>query len=247
VAARFFAPDASEVGQIVSLPVFEAEHLTRVLRLGTGALVHLLNGRGLAFEGVVTHAARGRADVRIAAPRAAAREWGVRITLAPALLKGDKMDDVVRDAVMMGVAAIQPILADRSEVSRGALVRSHRQERWSRIAVSSAKQCDRALVPDVRPVITSLELLQQISDAGERMTGCMFVEPAAGAAAEGLDRRLPHEQAVVLIGPEGGWSHAELEAARPWTRHVTLRGPIMRADAMPLVGMAALLTAWGEI
>ena len=89
---------------------------------------------------------RGPAAV---ARRAGARNRASPLTLAQAVLKGDKMDDVVRDAVMMGVAAIQPIVTARSEVTRAALERGHRRERWQRVAVSSAKQCGRAVVPAV--------------------------------------------------------------------------------------------------
>ena len=88
-------------------------------------------------------------QVRVDGARDAVAEPRVAVTLAQAALKGDKMDDVVRDAVMMGVAAVQPFVTTRSEVTHAALVRGRRRERWERIAVASAKQCGRATVPAI--------------------------------------------------------------------------------------------------
>ena len=115
--ARFFAPAAGVPGDRILLPVDEAEHLTRVLRLSSGDRVRVFNGRGAEFEAVVDAADREGVRLTIGAPCVPAPEPRVAITLAQAVLKGDKMDDVVRDAVMMGVAAIHPIVTARSEIS----------------------------------------------------------------------------------------------------------------------------------
>src|ERR1044071_8552307 len=145
--ARFHAPDAERPGDVVTLPPDESEHLTRVLRLKAGAPVRAFNGRGGEFDAVVDRAGKDAVRIRVGSARTAVREAQVAVTLAQAVLKGDKMDAVVRDAVMMGVAAIQPVVTARSEVTLQSLIRGKRQERWARIAVSSAKQCGRAVVP----------------------------------------------------------------------------------------------------
>jgi 16S rRNA (uracil1498-N3)-methyltransferase len=147
--ARFFAPAAGVPGDRILLPVDEAEHLTRVLRLSSGDNVRVFNGRGAEFEAVVDTADREGVRLTIGAPCVPAPEPRVAFTLAQAVLKGDKMDDVVRDAVMIGVAAIHPIVTARSEISLASLARGRRRERWERIAVSSAKQCGRAVVPSI--------------------------------------------------------------------------------------------------
>ena len=103
---RFFAPALDPGDETVALPREEAEHLTRVLRLGVGDTVAVFDGRGHEFLARVASAAAPR-RARAARCRASSRraEPAVAITLAQAVLKGDKMDDVVRDAVMLGVAA----------------------------------------------------------------------------------------------------------------------------------------------
>lgn len=248
--ARFHAPDAEKTGDRVALPDDEAQHLTRVLRLRAGAPIRIFNGRGHEFDAVVEKAGKSGVHVVVGAAREpGAREPRIAVTLAQAVLKGDRMDDVVRDAVMMGAAAVQPIVTARSEVPLASLQRSRRLERWSRIAVSSAKQCGRATVPPVlepRAFDAALDALSAMTLPGP---GLMFVEPSASTDAltlADLDAAPPRET-TVIIGPEGGWEDEEVERASATCRLVTLGAPTLRADAMPLVALTALFTRWREL
>jgi len=237
--ARFFAPAAGVPGDRILLPVDEAEHLTRVLRLSSGDRVRVFNGRGAEFEAVVDAADREGVRLTIGAPCVPAPEPRVAITLAQAVLKGDKMDDVVRDAVMMGVAAIRPIVTARSEISLASLTRGRRRERWERIAVSSAKQCGRAVVPSIA----------EPSQFNEDFPSPVFilVEPntLAGVALADLEPTIPGH-ATLMIGPEGGWTADELEIAAGLGTLVTLGQRTLRADAMALVALSAMFARWGE-
>jgi len=254
VTARFFAPGAERSGERVALPGEEAQHLTRVLRLGAGASIRVFNGRGHEFDAVVETAAKSGVQVVIGAAREpAAREPGVAVTLAQAVLKGDKMDDVVRDAVMMGVAAVQPIVTARSDVTLASVQRGTRVERWGRIAVSSAKQCGRATVPAILEPRALESVLAALSSMTLPAPGLMFVEPGvlppeggSHSALGDLDSAPPRETTVIL-GPEGGWEPGEVERASAACRLVTLAAPTLRADAMALVALTALFTRWGEL
>jgi len=126
VTARFFVPGACAAGDLVALPDEEAEHLARVLRLKPGDRVRVFNGTGAEFDATLAEVTRVGARVRLDTPAAAAPEPRVAITLVQAVLKGDKMDDVIRDAVMLGVAAVQPIVTRRTETTVAALVRGAR-------------------------------------------------------------------------------------------------------------------------
>ena len=244
---RFFAPALDPGDEIVALPREETEHLTRVLRLGVGDTVAVFDGRGHEFLGRVVAADRREARVQLVARRNPAAEPAVAITLAQAVLKGDKMDDVVRDAVMLGVAAIQPVVTRRSETTAAALARGARLDRWRRVALASVKQSGRAVLPDIRRPLALESLLE---DRAAALT-LMFVEPAAGAPVEPLSalRRDPAPpDAVVLVGPEGGWIDEELQAARDRrVRLVTLGRRTLRADAAPVAAISVLLFLWNEL
>jgi 16S rRNA (uracil1498-N3)-methyltransferase len=247
VTARFYAPAAERVDQVVELPGDEAEHLARVLRLTSGAAVRIFNGRGSEFEGIVETVSKGSASVRLGIARAAAREPRIAVTLAQAVLKGDKMDDVVRDAVMIGAAAIQPMVTAHCEVTLAALERGRRRDRWERIAVSSAKQCGRATVPPVLAPAMFAEVVGRPGTPRLPQPAFMLVEPSAAAATTTLaGLPAPAQESTLLIGPEGGWAGDEIDRAAAVGQLVTLGGRTLRADATALVALAALYAIWKE-
>jgi 16S rRNA (uracil1498-N3)-methyltransferase len=186
--------------------------------------------------------------VRVGDSRAAAPEARVAITLGQAILKGDKMDDVIRDAVMIGVAAIQPIVTTRSEVTLASLQRSHRRERWERIAVSSAKQCGRAVVPpiaEVQPFDAVPAALIALTLPGPAL---MLVEPSASIEALPLSEigGPAPKQTTIIVGPEGGWTEQEVQRGAAGCRLLTLGGRTLRADVMATIAVAALFAIWQE-
>ncbi|MBI4263271.1 MAG: 16S rRNA (uracil(1498)-N(3))-methyltransferase [Acidobacteria bacterium] len=248
--ARFYAPDADAAGDLVDLPEDEAAHLTRVLRLRAGAAIRVFNGRGREFDARVERAGKGGVHVVVERSREPlAREARVAVTLAQAVLKSDKLDEVVRDAVMMGVAAVLPLVAARSEVALAALQRGRRQQRWQRVAVAAAKQSGRAIVPRIMDPVTFDEVTARLAAMTLPGPGLMFVEPSAAAesvALADLDPAPPRET-TMIVGPEGGWTREEIERASAVCRLVTLGGRTLRADAMPVVALAALFAIWKEL
>ena len=244
--ARFFAPAAGVTGDRILLPVDEAEHLTRVLRLSSGDRVRVFNGRGAEFEAVVDTADREGVRLTIGPPCTPAPEPRVAFTVAQAVLKGDKMDDVVRDAVMIGAAAIHPIVTTRTEISIAALTRGRRHERWGRIAVSSAKQCGRAVVPSIAEP-RQLNLADGSFPVDFPGPVFILVEPntSSGVGLAQLDSTVPL-QATLVIGPEGGWTTEELQSGAGLGTLITLGRRTLRADSMALVALSAMFARWGE-
>jgi 16S rRNA (uracil1498-N3)-methyltransferase len=244
---RFFAPALDPGDDSVLLPREEAEHLTRVLRLGVGDTIAVFDGRGHEFLARVASALRRDVRVQLLSRVDPPSEPSVTLTLVPAVLKGEKMDDVVRDAVMLGVAAIQPIVTKRSEATVAALIKSARVERWRRVALASAKQSRRAVLPDVRLPLTLETYLAE--PAGSLRV--MLVEPAIGAETgrlAALQREPVPPDAAVLVGPEGGWTEQEWCAARDHgVRLVTLGPRTLRADAVPIAAITALQFVWGDL
>jgi 16S rRNA (uracil1498-N3)-methyltransferase len=238
---RFFAPEAESSGSTIELPEDEASQLTRVLRLQSGDEVHVFNGRGGEWTATVARASKQFVRVTLRDPVAPVSEPRIPITLAVAVLKGDKMDDIVRDAVMLGVSAVQPILTARTEIAARSLARSGRVARWQRIAVSSAKQCGRAVVPDVRAALAVEAVF------GRHAPLLMLVEPGTATRAAPLRDVPPIERPTLLVGPEGGWTVDELaQGTAAGAMLVTLGGQTLRADAVPLVALTALRVHWDD-
>lgn len=244
---RFFVPDVRAVGDTVLLPVDEAEHAARVLRLKVGAPIGVFDGRGGEYTGVIV-STDGHVSVRVDGLNAGAAEHPVSVTLVHAVLKGDKMDDVIRDAVMMGIAAIRPIVTSRSETSLGALARGGRVHRWRRVAVASAKQCGRAVVPDVQEACALRPTREWLDSAEIPAPRLLLVEPSveAGQTVDAANVPRPTEQAVTLVvGPEGGWTPEEVAGLSEACVRVCLGPRTLRADRAALVAVASLFAVWG--
>jgi 16S rRNA (uracil1498-N3)-methyltransferase len=248
VNPRFFAPDARATGDVVTLSSEEGRHLTRVLRLGAGASVRVFNGRGSEFESVVESTAT-RVSVRVGERREPAPEARLQVRLAQAVLKGDKMDDVVRDAVMMGVASILPVVTTRTEVSVSSLEKGHKRERWERVSISAAKQCGRAVVPAILEPVMFESLTAMLLTSWLAGPLLMLVEPGAAKGVLTLSELAIEAPTVatIVIGPEGGWTPEEIHAGSEVCRLITLGGRTLRADAMALVALSALFARWGEL
>jgi 16S rRNA (uracil1498-N3)-methyltransferase len=227
----------------VTLPPDEAHHVTRVLRLGAGADVVVFDGQGHEWDARIAATDRHDVTIEIVASRTPVAEPAIAVTLAVALLKGDQMATVVRDATALGVAVIQPFVSSHVAVPERAW-RDRSIERWQRVAVASAKQCGRSVVPAMADVLTYPDVLDR---AGDDLVLCC-VEPAHGIALDaGRPIARPSSgRAWLCIGPEGGWSAQELALARQ--RHATLIGlgpRTLRAEIAPTVALSALWTQWG--
>src|SRR3954451_23297201 len=241
---RFFAPSLDPGDETVILPRDEAEHLTRVLRLGVGDTVAVFDGRGREFLARVVTADRRDVRVQLLSRVETPPEPAVPVTLAQAVLKGEKMDDVVRDAVMLGVCAVQPIVTRRTEATVAALVRGARVDRWRRVALASAKQSRRAVLPEVRMSLTFENFLDEPAAA----LRLMLVEPGATSVAEPVSALRPARapaDATLMIGPEGGWDEREWSAARERGIRLVSLGPrTLRADAVPVAAISVLDFLW---
>jgi 16S rRNA (uracil1498-N3)-methyltransferase len=231
---RFYAPELEWSVREAVLPADEAHHLTRVMRLGIGDDIAVFDGRGREFRARVLSAGRGRVRIELLEAIAPAPEARVPLTLVQAVLKGDKMDAVVRDATMLGVSAIQPVITSRT------IARPPRREndRWVRVAVSSAKQCRRAVVPS----IAAPRLFDDWLDASAHGLRLILVEPSAAdrgvCSLRVLEDHAPASLALIA-GPEGGWNEDEREHAdRSRCIAGTLGGLTLRAYAVAVAAIA---------
>jgi 16S rRNA (uracil1498-N3)-methyltransferase len=241
---RLLVTDAAN-GAVMTLPDDEAHHVSHVLRLTAGASVRVFDGRGLEWHARVETLGRAGVTVAIGESVDPVREPPVRVTLAIGLLKGDQMDAVVRDATMLGVAAIVPLISAHVATSWSASRLGSARERWRRVAVASVRQCGRAVVPEIRPARSFDELLTDVD--GDAIV--MSVEPSATIdTSSGADARSSTRprSALLYVGPEGGWSEREVARALQAGARLLHLGPrTLRAETAPVVALAVLWTEWG--
>jgi 16S rRNA (uracil1498-N3)-methyltransferase len=244
IPPRFLVPDLDPAAGEAHLPVDESRHLTRVLRLDRGAIVSAFDGRGREYLSQVTSTSGSRVTVALLEPVEAAAGPPVPFTLVQAIVKGSAMDEIVRDATMMGAAIVQPVLTAHTAVKPAVAARHENVERWRRIAVASAKQSRRATLPEIRDVN---ELDAALPTHASDLV-LMFVEPSAGRRVRSLREFFGSPQpqrAALVIGPEGGWASAELDAAEAHGAELVTLGPLtLRAESVPMAAMAVFSVLW---
>jgi len=212
----------------------EAHHLRDVLRVQPGDAVEAFDGRGLQARGVVATVGASGVKLTLGTPAASTAEAGVRLTLAIALLKGDKLTDVVRPATEIGVTAFQLFVSSNCEARELSAVRL---ERLRRVAQEAARQSGRAVVPEVRSPMP----FEALRPEGLVMVG----DPASSTSLAQVTAAEPWRAAVevcVVTGPEGGLTDAEVESlVAAGAAAVTLGPRVLRADTAPVALAAALL------
>jgi 16S rRNA (uracil1498-N3)-methyltransferase len=258
---RFYAPpSAFTPGRLhVALSREETAHLRNVLRLREGAEVFVFDGEGHEFLCVVEAAERRRAAEAVLRVLGLAepphRESPLELTLAPAMLKGEKFDTVVQKATELGVTRIVPVETERAEVrlpgSPEEPAAAKRVARWRRIAVEAAKQSGRARVPEVRSPIHLTTLLSEVAhdlDGSDELRLVFSERDGRGLAETLADAGAPVRRVTALVGPEGGWEDAELEQATAAGWHaVTLGGRTLRAETAGVVVAALLQHLCGDL
>ena len=170
-------------------------------------------------------------------------EASTHVTLAVAVPRGERMDWLVEKATELGVAAILPLLAERSVARPGS--GSERVARWERIAREATAQSERLVVPVISAPV---RLADALPDLGG--TQLMAVARGAGPGLPEVVRGLRSDTARVawLVGPEGGWTPAEVAAANDAGAVAVGLGPrILRVETAALVGLTLIMGLTGEM
>ncbi|HEV7796716.1 MAG TPA: 16S rRNA (uracil(1498)-N(3))-methyltransferase [Pyrinomonadaceae bacterium] len=242
---RFYAPPSAfnSTADAVTLASDEARHLRDVLRLKVGDEVYVFDGEGKEFHCAVVESRRDSAQLKVISEVLPARPKSpLELTLAVALLKGEKFDLVVQKATELGVTRIVPVVTRLADIRlRDDSDARKRVARWQRIALEAAKQSGRAVVPEIVEPVSFEFLLETFSREPE--LSCLMFSERDGQSLKEATEKLPANvsRLTALVGSEGGWTDEELEAARHagWTI-VTLGGRTLRAETAA-IAVAVLL------
>jgi len=218
---------------LISLPPGPARHV-QVLRLQPGAEITLFNGQGGEWQATVKQMGRSEVQVQVGQHDPVDRELPHRITLAIGMPANERMDALVEKATELGVAAIQPLLTERSVLRLSGERAEKRLAHWHGVAVAACEQSGRTSLPQISPVRSLAEWLRGLPAlASERR--CLLSPRATEALTPATG------PVVFLSGPEGGLSEAEEAlAASAGFAAVSLGPRVLRADTAPLAVLAHL-------
>jgi 16S rRNA (uracil1498-N3)-methyltransferase len=225
----FIPPELIAKRRHIKVPMEKSRYLLSVLRCKKGDAVTLIDGRGSAYAAQIVSIVKKDVFVDITGDLLLNAELPVQLTLCQGLLKGEKMDLIIQKATELGVAEIVPLVTERSIVKE-----TRKVKRWHAIAEEAAEQCGRAVVPLVRDP----QKLDDILD-GEKVNGLLFWEGGGRALSEAMGvvdlRRTVH----IFIGPEGGFTAAEVrKAEEQGLIRATLGKRILRAETAAISATA---------
>ncbi len=203
----FYIPAEFIIDQHVAIEGEEARHISKVLRKQPGDMIWIVDGAGKAFEAVIRLVAPEMIECEILYEHHHLHEPDIDVTLAVAQLKNpSRMDWIIEKATELGVRKIIPLQTART------IARSPKQDRWNNIAVAAMKQSGRCILPVIAPP-TDFELVIANSTEYdvklipyERTDHVLFIH-------EALKHRKPPRSAMILIGPEGGFTEEEINRA----------------------------------
>ena len=232
-----------QAGQTLALPEEVANHLVRVMRLREGDGCVLFNGDGHDYAATLVAVGKREVQVRIDAAQALDNESPLAITLLQGIARGEKMDLILQKATELGVAAIIPVNAERTEVKLDAARAEKRIAHWRSVVGSACGQSGRARIPSIAApqalasaaaVLPADTLRLTLDPQGEHRLATLASAPGNGV--------------VIAIGPEGGWSPRDRQQlAAAGFQGLQLGPRILRTETAGLAAIAALQARLGDL
>lgn len=235
-----FVPERLSTGATGMLGDEQVRQLRSVLRLSVGDEIVVFDGSGAEARATIATLDRSSGSFQIEAVHNPRREPGIGLTVGLALLRGERFEIAVQKLTEIGVRRITPLSADRCVVSYSdAREWAKRASRLERIAREAAEQSERVTLPKLDSPVTVAEFL-------ERERGVIALIERADAVRL---HDLPSDSSVTIaVGPEGGWSDAEINLlAASGVTAASLGSLILRAETAAIVAAGTIIqAAWAR-
>jgi 16S rRNA (uracil1498-N3)-methyltransferase len=240
---RFYIPPENWQPDSLCLTDSEAHHCRNVLRLEPGGKVVLFDGRGRELTAEITASEAERIQLR-KLHEAQTPPLRCRITLGQAIPKRKNMDLIVQKAVEIGAAEIAPILSDRTVVRLDEESASSKQQKWQTVAIEAAKQCGQNWLPEVQTPQSLARFFQEHRRFDLQLIGSLqsdAVHLKKILAEYSTEHGERPASVLMLVGPEGDFTPAELSLARSQgCRPITLGPIVLRVETASIYCLSIL-------
>lgn len=238
---RIYHPEPIAAGSEIALSEEAANHVGRVLRMGTGQAIQLFDGSNQVFDANIIRADKKSVHVSIVSGEIDDRESPLHIHLGQVMSRGEKMEFTIQKSIELGVSLITPLFSERCGVKLDAERLNKKLQQWQKIAIAACEQCGRNRVPEIRPAM-DLETWCAEEEQGLKLN----LHPRASASINTLP--LPVERVRLLIGPEGGLSADEIAMTARYQFTDILLGPrVLRTETTALTAITALQVRFGDL
>lgn len=237
---RIYHPEPLADQAVCELTDDAANHVGRVLRMQVGEPLKIFNGDGYDYSGVIQAVGKKTVTIALHDREFRAVESSLKIHLGQGISRGDRMDFAIQKAVELGVTEITPLFTERCGVKLDAERAEKKREQWQKIVIAACEQSGRAVVPVVHPLVSLSSWLGQATDELK-----LTLDPWTSATIKGLT---PTTALRLVIGPEGGFSDAEVAATTSAGFQAVRLGPrVLRTETAALTAIAALQLQLGDL
>ncbi len=239
---RFFVNSPLSVGDTAVIDGTDARHIAGALRMSVGEALTLCDGAGTDYACTLTAVGKDAVEATVDAAAPTASEPTLAVTLYMGMPKGDKLELIIQKAVELGVTAIVPVITSRSIVRVSGKDAEKKQVRLQRIAAEAAGQSGRGIIPRVEAPIAWKAALARL--ANEKTLLCY----EGGGAPIGTLISPSNTAVSLVVGPEGGFDPAEVDAVVAAGGKIATLGPrILRCETAPLAALAVLMERSGNM
>lgn len=240
--SRIYVDAPIAAGAEIRLDEKAARHVSRVLRLGQDDAINVFDGRGVEHRARISASRAGDVRVAVGAAVDVVPESPLTIHLIQGISRGERMDLVMQKTTELGVASVQPVFTRRSVVRLSGDRARRRAAHWRGVAVAACEQCGRATLPEVGPPMPLDEALRSVDPDMYRLV----LDAGAQQALPSVS--LTGNAAALLIGPEGGLTPEERQAAEEAGFVPVSLGPrIMRTETAAVIAVALVQAGWGDL
>jgi 16S rRNA (uracil1498-N3)-methyltransferase len=245
---RFFVDPENIIGPTALLTGSEARHISSVLRLAPGTTITLFDGSGSYYEALLAKISPTRVEAKIISITPyieATEDFSPALHLGMGLLKGSKMDFIIQKITELEIKSLRPF---RSQYCAAQDPAANRQSRWQKIAQEACKQCNRPKPPDLHRITDFKNLLFISGQESHELKLIFWEEAGQKSLQEILGPSHKIQSAMILIGPEGGFSAGEVaDAIAAGYQPVTLGRRTLRAETAVIAAVSILQHELGNL
>lgn len=214
-------------------------HLLRVLRMTSGDAIRLFNSDGNEYQAELIVHSKKSASANIVSILKTDAPMPLSLHLGQVISKGDRMDFTVQKATELGVSDITPLWSERCDVRRKADLMEKKLEHWRKVAISACEQSGRNTVPVIHPPASLQDWLPTVNSERRLLLHPHNQQPLESAIAP--------SSVTLLVGPEGGFSDAEVSLCQAQNFDGLLLGPrVLRTETAALTAISVLQYVWGD-
>ncbi|MGI6777456.1 MAG: 16S rRNA (uracil(1498)-N(3))-methyltransferase [Acetivibrionales bacterium] len=243
---RFFVSNQNIFADNIMITGEDVNHIKNVLRLKTGEEIILCDGNGKEYIAAIEGYETDKIRTVIREMKLSSTEPPVKITLFQGIPKSDKMDFIIQKSVELGVSRVVPVVTERTVIRLHSGKDTEKKvNRWRRICLEAAKQCNRGIIPDIEFPISFEQALEFSKESDlkiipyEKQKECCLSDIIKNGSAGTVS---------LFIGPEGGFSEDEIEKAGLYNvKPVTLGPRILRTETASIAVMSILMYEIGDL